>query len=109
MFSQNRDRPIAHDAVTERFDTTVEMAGKKGVLSREHCCLDGSLIQAWARDKSMRRKVGSVDGRSPEKRHGEKSSNSTHKSNTDPESRARRMSQAAPALPSQLWAVLTAN
>ncbi len=36
VFSKNRDRPIEHDAVTELFNATVEMADKRGLLSGEH-------------------------------------------------------------------------
>jgi transposase len=109
VFSKNRDRLIEHDAVTELFNTTVEMARKKGLLLGEHFSVDGTLIQAWASHKNMRRKDGSDDGRPPEDWHGEKRSNDTHESKTDPESRLYRKSQAAPALPSYLGHVLTDN
>jgi transposase len=65
VFSKNRDRLIEHDAVTELFNATVEMARKKGLLSGEHFSVDGTLIRAWASHKSMRRKDGSDDGRWP--------------------------------------------
>jgi hypothetical protein len=109
VFSKNRDRLIEHDAVTELFNATVEMANKRGLLSGEHFSVDGTLIQAWASHKSMRRKDGSDDGRPPEDWHGEPRSNETHRSTTDPESRLYRKSQAAPALPSYLGHVLTDN
>ena len=63
VFSKNRDRLIEHDAVTELFETTVKMARDKGLLSGEHFSVDGTLIQAWASHKSMRRKDGSDEGR----------------------------------------------
>ena len=109
VFSKNRDRLIEHDAVTELFNATVEMADKRGLLSGEHFSVDGTLIQAWASHKSMRRKDGSDDGRPPEDWRGEPRSNDTHESTTDPESRLYRKSQAAPALPSYLGHVLTDN
>ena len=109
VFSKNRDRLIEHDAVTELFNSTVEMARQKGLLSGEHFSVDGTLIQAWASHKSMRRKDGSDDGRPPENWHGEKRSNDTHESKTDPDSRLYRKSNAAPALPSYLGHVLTDN
>jgi transposase len=102
VFSKNRDRLIEHDAVTELFNATVEMADKRGLLSGEHFSVDGTLIQAWASHKSMRRKDGSDDGRPPEDWRGEPRSNDTHESTTDPESRLYRKSNAAPALPSYL-------
>jgi hypothetical protein len=66
VFSKNRDRLIEHDAVTELFNATVETARKKGLLSGEHFSVDGTLIQAWASHKSMRRKDGSDEGRPPD-------------------------------------------
>ena len=61
VFSKNRDRLIEHDAVTELFNATVEMADKRGLLSGEHFSVDGTLIEAWASVKSFRRK--DIDGR----------------------------------------------
>lgn len=66
VFSKNRERLIEHDAVTELFNATVEMAGRRGLLSGEHFSVDGTLIQAWAGHKSMRRKDGSDNDRPPE-------------------------------------------
>jgi transposase len=109
VFSKNRDRLIEHDAVTELFNATVEMADKRGLLSGEHFSVDGTMIQAWASHKSMRRKDGSDDGRPPDDWRGEPRSNETHESKTDPDSRLYRKSQAAPALPSYLGHVLSDN
>lgn len=100
---------IEHDAVTELFNATVAMADKRGLLSGEHFSVDGTLIQAWASRKSMRRKEGSDDARPPEDWRGEPRSNDTHQSITDPESRLYRKSNAAPALPSYLGHVLSDN
>ena len=71
--------------------------------------MDGTLIQAWASHKSLRRKNGSDDGRRPEDWRGEPRSNDTHASTSDPESQLYRKSDAAPALPSYLGRVLTDN
>jgi hypothetical protein len=71
--------------------------------------VDGTLIQAWASHKSLRRKDGSDDGRPPEDWRGEPRSNDTHESTSDPQSRLYRKSHAAPALPSYLGHVLTDN
>jgi len=109
VFSKNRDRLIEHDAVTELFNATVEMADKRGLLSGEHFSVDGTIIQAWASHKSMRRKDGSDDDRPPEDWRGQPRSNDTHESTSDPESRLYRKSNAAPALPSYLGHVLTDN
>jgi transposase len=109
VFSKNRDRLIEHDAATDLFNATVEMADKRGLLSGEHFSVDGTLIQAWASQKSMRRKDGSDDGHPPEDWRGERRSNDTHESTSDPESRLYRKSDAAPALPSYLGHVLSDN
>ena len=109
VFSKNRERLIEHDAVTELFNATVEMAGRRGLLSGEHFSVDGTLIQAWAGHKSMRRKDGSDNDRPPEDWRGEPRSNDTHQSTTDDESRLYRKSNAAPAQPSYLGHVLTDN
>ncbi len=108
-FSNNRDRRIAFDAVTDWFNATVEMADKRGLLSGEHFSVDGMLAQAWASHKCVRRKDGSDDDRPPEDWHGEKRNNATHASTSDPESRLDRKSSAAPALPSHQGHVLTDN
>ena len=109
VFSKNTDRLIEHDAVTELFNATVEMANQRGLLSGEHFSVDGTLIQAWASHKSMRRKDGSDSDRPPEDWRGEPRSNDTHESTSDPVSRLYRKTQAAPALPSYLGHVLTDN
>ena len=109
VFSKNRDRLIEHDAVTELFNATVEMANERGLLSGEHFSVDGTLIKAWASHKSMRRKDGSDEDRPPDDWRGEPRSNETHESRTDDESRLYRKSHAAPALPSYLGHVLSDN
>ncbi|MBK1613822.1 IS5/IS1182 family transposase [Rubrivivax gelatinosus] len=109
VFSKNRDRLIEHDAVTDLFNETVEMAHKRDLLSGEHFSVDGTLIQAWASHKSVRRKDGSDDDRPPEDWRGEPRSNDTHASKSDPEAKLYRKSDAAPALPSYLGHVMTDN
>ena len=102
VFSKNRDRLIKHEAVTELFNATVNMAEQRGLLSGEHFSVDGTLIKAWASHKSMRRKDGSDEDRPPDDWRGEPRSNETHESRTDDQSRLYRKSNAAPALPSYL-------
>lgn len=109
VFSKNRDRLIEHQAVLQLFSATVEMAQQRGLLSGEHFSVDGTQLQAWASQKSVRRKDGSDDDRPPEDGRGEKRSNDTHASKTDPESKLYRKSNAAPALPSYLGHVLNDN
>jgi uncharacterized protein YdeI (YjbR/CyaY-like superfamily) len=84
------DLIIEHEAISELFNATVEMANKRGLLSGEHFSVDGTLILAWASHKSMRCKDGSDDGLPPENWRGEPRSNDAHESTTDPESRLYR-------------------
>ena len=49
VFTKNRERLIAHDAIIELFNHIVKTADRKGWLSGEHFSVDGTLIQAWAR------------------------------------------------------------
>ncbi|TAL13655.1 MAG: IS5 family transposase, partial [Aquabacterium sp.] len=109
VFSKNRDRLIEHDVVIELFNKTVEMAQAKGLLSGEHFSVDGTQIKAWAGHKSVRRKDGSDDDRPPDDWRGERRSNDTHESKTDPDALLYRKSHAAPALPSFLGHVVTDN
>jgi transposase len=109
VFSKNRDRLIEHDVVIALFNSTVNMAEAKGLLSGEHFSVDGTQIKAWAGHKSVRRKDGSDDGRGPEDWRGEPRSNDTHASTSDPDSLLYRKSKAAPALPSFLGHVVTDN
>ena len=90
VFSKNRERLIAHDAVIELFNLIVAEAEQRNLLSGEHFSVDGTLIQAWAGQKSFVRKDGSdsnddKDGGSSFK--GQPRSNDTHTSRTDPDAR----------------------
>ena len=74
----------------------------KQLLSSEHFSVDGTLIQAWARLKSFRRKEGGDEppgpGRNGEQDFkGEKRSNATHASTTDPDARLYRKGNGQPA------------
>lgn len=92
-FSINRDRLLEHDVVNELFEEVVSLASKQKLLSEEHFSVDGTLIQAWASQKSYRRKDDDKDpptgsGRNSEADfHGEKRSNATHESKTDRDAR----------------------
>ena len=71
----------------------------KPLLSDEHFSVDGTLIEAWASMKSFRPKDGSGEppgpGRNGERDfHGEKRSNETHASTTDPDARLYRRRRA---------------
>lgn len=87
VFSKNRERLLKADVVTLLFNATVEMAQQRGLLSGEHFSVDGTLIQDWASQKSVRRKDDSDGDKLPEDNfRGEKRSNKTHASTSDPDS-----------------------
>ena len=61
VFTKNRKRLIAHDAIIELFNPIVETIGRKGWLSGQHFSVDGTLIQAWASHRSFVRKNSGDD------------------------------------------------
>jgi transposase len=99
VFSKNRDRLLAHEVVESFFTEVMALADQRGLLSKEHFSVDGTLIQAWASQKSFRPKDGSDDrtpsggGRNAQADwKGQRRSNDTHESQTDPDSRLYRKS-----------------
>ncbi|MEX3816719.1 IS5 family transposase, partial [Paraburkholderia sp. BR13439] len=101
VFTKNRERLIKHDAVIEFFNAVVAIAEKKCLLSGEHFSVDGTLIQAWAGHKSFVRKNGDDqdnDGSGAGDFKGEKRSNETHQSRTDPDAQLYRKGKTASEL-----------
>src|SRR3954453_332262 len=78
----------------------------KPLLSDEHFSVDGTLIEAWASQKSFRPKDGKDDG---DNFHGQKRKNDTHASTTDPESRLYRKANGREAKLSYLGHALMEN
>ncbi len=95
-FSKNRARLLSHRVAPRFLGMIVRMARRKNLVSDEHFTVDGTLIDAWASMKSFKRKDESSDGDGPSKSnpsvdfHGERRSNETHASTTDPEARLTR-------------------
>lgn len=95
-FSKNRDRFLGGDVSRRFLAQVVAQARGEGLLSDEHFSVDGTLIEAWASMKSVRPKDEPGDGAPPAGRNptvdfrGEKRSNTTHASTTDPEARMYR-------------------
>jgi transposase len=97
-FTKNRDRLVQHEVARQFFEEVVRQAKKAGLVSAEHFTVDGTLIEAWASMKSFRKKGEKPEDRPPPDDrgnptvnfHGEKRSNETHESTTDPESRLAR-------------------
>jgi transposase len=105
VFSKNRDRLMEHDVVEAFFTEVMRLADARGLLSKEHFSVDGTLIQAWASQKSFRPKDGDNDqtpsgpGRNAQADwKGKSRTNDTHQSSTDPDARLFRKSHNTAAI-----------
>ena len=101
-FSRLRERLVATDVALRFFDEVVSLARRERLLSSDHFTVDGTLIDAWASFKSVKRKDGEPpkeggDGTGMVDFKGEKRSNATHQSSTDPDSRLMRKGNGQPA------------
>ena len=101
-FSLNRARLIEHDIAKRFFAGVVAQAHAERLLSDEHFTVDGTLIEAWASFKSFKRKDGEPprpggDGTGMADFRGEKRTNATHESSTDPQARLMRKGNGQPA------------
>jgi len=106
-FTKNRQRLLEAEIADRFFAAVVRQAQLRRYVSSEHFSVDGTLLEAWASHKSFKPKDpgaggggggGTGGGRNVEADfHGEKRSNTTHRSTTDPEALLARKSNAAPA------------
>lgn len=98
VFSKNRDRLMEGDIAQKFFDQVLEQAAGAGLTSDEHFSVDGTLVEAWASQKSFQRKDQPEQpppddpGNPTINFRGEQRRNDTHKSTTDPEARLGRKS-----------------
>ena len=98
VYSKNRERLLEGDVAQKFFAQILEQARGNDLLSSEHFSVDGTLIEAWASQKSFQRKDKSDQpppddpGNPTVDFHGEKRSNQTHESTTDPDARLARKS-----------------
>ena len=88
VFSKNRGRLLNSEVAQVFFAAVVKQARR--FMSSDHFTVDGTLIQAWASQKSFRRKDG--QGGDGTNFHDEKRSNDTHESTTDPDARLYKKS-----------------
>jgi IS5 family transposase len=98
VYTKNRERLLAGDVAEEFFARVLEQARRAELLSDEHFSVDGTLIEAWASQKSFQRK-DKTDVQPPDDPgnptvnfRGEKRGNETHESTTDPDARLARKS-----------------
>jgi transposase len=96
VFTKNRERLLRGDIAQAFSRRVLELARSRELLSAEHFTVDGTLIEAWAGQKSFKKK-GAPPSDPPEDPgnptvdfHGEKRSNATHASTTDPDARIYR-------------------
>src|SRR6202162_1141497 len=98
VFSKNRDRLVAGEIAAKFFAQVLDQARAGDLLSDEHFSVDGTLIEAWASQKSFQRKDQDQapppddPGNPTVDFHGEQRRNDTHQSTTDPEARLARKS-----------------
>ncbi|MCH8269251.1 MAG: IS5 family transposase [Acidobacteria bacterium] len=110
VFSKNRERLLNEQIAQAFFQRVLRQA--QPYLSDEHFTVDGTLIEAWASQKSFRRKdEGERPPGAPREAdfHGEQRSNQTHQSTTDPDARLYKKSKGAEARLSYLGHVLMEN
>ena len=101
-FSKNRQRLLDHEIADRFFAAVVGEAKLRRYVSSDHFSVDGTLLEAWASHKSFQPKDGPrgplPPGRNAEVSfHGQRRSNATHVSTTDPEARMARKSNATAA------------
>jgi transposase len=116
-FSKNRDRLIEADIALEFLRKVLAKADEEALLSAAHFSVDGTLLEAWASLKSFRPKDAPTSEEPPAQQgrneeanfHGEKRSNTTHASTTDPESQLAKKGKGKEAKLSYTGHVLMEN
>ena len=115
VFSKNRERLLEGDIAQAFFEQVLAVARQRDLLSDEHFTVDGTLIEAWAGQKSFRKKTeaGSLPPDDPGNPtvdfRGEKRSNATHRSTTDPDARLYKKAKGQEAKLGYLGHALTEN
>ena len=113
VFSKNRERLLNQELAQKFFAAVKEQA--VGLMSDEHFTVDGTLIEAWAGQKSFRRKDGNDNNDEGRKGggggdfHGQRRKNDTHASSTDPEARLYKKAAGQEAKLSYLGHTLVEN
>ena len=116
VFSKNRERLIDGNIADAFLQEVLKAADARGLLSHEHFTVDGTLLEAWASHKSVRPKddpsppPSDGDPKNPTVNfRGEKRSNATHQSVTDPDARLARKSNGTASIVGHLGSVLMDN
>jgi transposase len=106
VFTKNRDRLLTQEVARSFFRRVVERAA--GLMSDEHFTVDGTLIEAWASQKSFQSKDDDTEGDGRTFR-GQQRQNDTHASKTDPDARLYRRSKQAESRLAYLGHLLIEN
>jgi len=106
VFSKNRERLLNQEVARSFFARVLKQA--QGYMSDEHFTVDGTLMEAWASQKSFQKKDGS-EGEDGQNFHGQKRTNDTHASKTDPDAKLYRKGHGQEAKLSYLGHVLMEN
>jgi len=108
VFTHNYERVLSADAAKLFFVEVYDLSRQEGWTSNQHFTADGTLVEAWASLKSFVRKDGQDQAKVQAAKdddpgnptvnfHGEKRSNATHRSTTDPDSVLYRKAQGQPS------------
>ena len=95
-FSKNRDRLLRHEVAALFFTAVRDEAERRHLLSSDHFTVDGTLLDAWASMKSVQPRDGGGEppaggDKNPDVDfHGQRRTNTTHASTTDPDARLAR-------------------
>jgi len=118
VFTKNRQRLLDGDIADAFFAAVLRQARQRNLLSDEHFTVDGTLLEAWAGQKSFRRVDDDQQPPAPETGgrsnptvnfHGERRSNKTHCSTTDPDAMLARKSRGTGAVLAYRGHLLTEN
>src|SRR5262245_52218597 len=115
-FSKNRERLLAGEVARAFFDQVLAQARARDLLSDEHFTVDGTLLEAWAGQKSFKRKTPETPPPPPDDPgnpsidfRGERRTNATHASTTDPEARLYKKAKGQEAKLAYVGHVLMEN
>jgi transposase len=101
-FTKNRDRLLEGEIAAAFFDAVLIHADTGRLLSHEHFTVDGTLLEAWASHKSFKRRDTPPDppdagGNTAVNFRGDRRTNATHQSTTDPDARLYKKGVGRPA------------
>ena len=116
-FTKNRDRLLNGDIAQAFFEAVLLHADSARLLSDEHFTVDGTLLDAWASHKSFQPKSGPTEPPDPPDAggnpsvdfKGERRTNATHQSTTDPDARLYKQARGREARLGYLGHVIMEN